>query len=157
MEIPWIDGRPPSIDLSIESSNLPKKKTPEFQDDFHPAIATFAFKVPFMGTNRKIHREQSSCSPSRFWLVPFRENRRRRAAASIPGETGPGTRGDRRWETATERGRALSQAAAPSPAWQLVHSVDSCPRPLLLPLYRRISSRRRKLRCEEQNDSARTL
>ena len=47
-----------------------------------------------------------------------------------PRETGPEARGerDRRWETATETkwGRALSQAAAPSPAWQLVHP-DSLP------------------------------
>lgn len=73
--------------------------------------------------SRKIRRERF------FGSYLFRGEE---TPASIPDarETGPATRGerDRRWETATETewGRALSQAAAPSPAWQLVHP-DSLP------------------------------
>lgn len=62
------------------------------------------------------------------------------------------TRGDCRWEMATERSRrSLSQAAAPSPAWQLVHPADSLP---LAAPRTNFSRRHCDIRCEKRNESA---
>ena len=121
----------------------------------HPPTCSTLFRPRFMGTFFGVGKIVWKSAVGFFVSLPFRERKRGREGEKEQHRSRglvQETRGDRRWEMATERSRrSLSQAAAPSPAWQLVHPADSLP---LAAPRTNFSRRHCDIRCEKRNESA---